>query len=363
MNQFKPHAKAAFEGYYSKFRLPSGASLALIVCSVFGAEQRPHMVSLTYVPSQSRPRGRTLQGRTGTGPEVRTGQAGRGVIQKEVWVDSITYDSTGPRQFKITVAGIGEVTVKGDIVSYSLSHSDFSFTAQTGGDRVGWIEGDGNSTPAGLFTHLPLPIQWHVHTLASSAIFTLSIPGNDTVAPEDRSGSAIVHIEKNWARSFPKSYIWVQGLKEENKKGICIAGGNAIEPVEAYLIGYRPGNGTTIGFRPPFTVSVLGVSPFVITKRNVEEGYLMLSVQSFTRKIVVTVKTDPETFFTLSAPLPEGHRPKFCAQSFEAEIKVETYSSWLGMGPWRKRGEDTFSDGSLEFGGEYYTKSGKSKSI
>lgn len=34
---YAPHKNASFEGWYSKFRLPSGGSIALIISSVPGA--------------------------------------------------------------------------------------------------------------------------------------------------------------------------------------------------------------------------------------------------------------------------------------------------------------------------------------
>ena len=331
MNQFRPHPGAAFEGYYSKFVLPSGGSLALIVCSVFDAKIRPHMVSFTYVPIKGE------------------------IYQREVWADAITYDSTS-NGFIVKVSDMGTMVCSGDDVTYDLKCNDFSLSGHTSG-RVAWTPGVESSTPAGWYTYLPLPIQWHVHTLSSKAELSLSF--ND-INPLDKTGTSIVHIEKNWAQSFPKSYIWIQGL--DGDKGICCAGGNAIGPLEAYLIGYRRGL-ETYQFKPPFTVSIAGISPFIRTERDLKRGYMSLEAQSFTLKIKVDAKTDPSSFFTLSAPLPEGHRPKFCAQSFESVIRVQVWKSWYGLGPWSQVVDDTFTRGSLEFGGEYYTNAEKSKTV
>lgn len=63
MDHFNPHASACFEGYYSKFRLPSGASIALIVSTIPGAASalghaststKPHQLSFTYVSADSK---------------------------------------------------------------------------------------------------------------------------------------------------------------------------------------------------------------------------------------------------------------------------------------------------------------------
>ncbi|KAF2189797.1 Arginase/deacetylase [Zopfia rhizophila CBS 207.26] len=51
-----PHHSTAFQGYYSKFGLPSGAHLALIICTVPNATERPpHMVTFTYYPASGPP--------------------------------------------------------------------------------------------------------------------------------------------------------------------------------------------------------------------------------------------------------------------------------------------------------------------
>ena len=56
MEQFTPHPKSRFEGFYSKFDLPSGSHLALIICTVPKATKlAPHMVNFTYYPTSRTP--------------------------------------------------------------------------------------------------------------------------------------------------------------------------------------------------------------------------------------------------------------------------------------------------------------------
>ncbi|KAI7559089.1 hypothetical protein KC316_g13186, partial [Hortaea werneckii] len=50
MEHNAPHKNSVFEGYYSKFDLPSGAHVALIICQVKTANERPYKVSFSYVP-------------------------------------------------------------------------------------------------------------------------------------------------------------------------------------------------------------------------------------------------------------------------------------------------------------------------
>lgn len=54
MDQFKPHRNPSFEGYYTRFHLPDGASLLVILCTVPQAtDGRSVNLNITYVPANN----------------------------------------------------------------------------------------------------------------------------------------------------------------------------------------------------------------------------------------------------------------------------------------------------------------------
>ncbi|KAF1356372.1 hypothetical protein BDV97DRAFT_386212 [Delphinella strobiligena] len=334
MDHYKPHPSATFEGYYAKFQLPSGAHLALIICTVPGAEKKPHMISFTYVPQDTSK-----------------------LFQRELWVerldmipfhnDAIAFEQHFPG---------GHVKVHSDSTTeYTVENEAFSFHAKTT-SHTPWMPD--MDTPEGLLVYLPLPLHWHVQSVSSTVNFDLKIKDYD-LPSSDTSGTAVVHQEKNWASSFPSAHIWLQARDGPNR-GICIAGGQILG-LEAYLLGYHssdPKYSTT--FRPPLAVKVAGLSLTMSVKSSWENRSFELSVQSWSRKIVVSAKAPEGTFFGLSSPFADGHRENYLGQSFEATVNVKVYeASWLA--PWGLVHEEVFERSSLEFGAGYYGPAGTEK--
>ncbi|KAJ9668682.1 hypothetical protein H2201_001325 [Coniosporium apollinis] len=333
MEHFAPHNSSVFEGYYSKFTLPSGASLALIICSVPKATKRPHMVSFTYVPK-----------------DVSK------IFQRELWVENIERVPTGPdNAFELRVPGLGYMKCAPDSTTeYKLDHEDFSLEGITT-NRIPWSET--RDTPEGNLVYLPIPLHWHVQSPGSECKLSLKIPSADVPAA-DAEGKAMVHQEKNWAQSFPSAHIWIQA--REGARGFCLAGGQILG-MEAYLLAYRSEK-WNVDFRPPFALKALGISPFMSVMPNWDNRSFELSVQSFRTKIVARAKAPAGTFFSLSSPFPEGHRENYLGQSFQATLDVEVYESgWFG--PWNLVHKDRFEGAALEFGGEYYPQRGTDKKM
>ncbi|KAK4634377.1 hypothetical protein CLAFUW4_01069 [Fulvia fulva] len=330
MEHHAPHARAVFEGYYSKFDLPSGAHLALISCQVRGAEKKPYMLSFTYVPQD------TTQ-----------------IYQKEIWAEHIemTADASG-KGFRHNIQGVGFIDWNDEVTEYNIEHEHFTFKAKAT-NRTPWSKT--TNTPESLLVHLPLPLHWHVHSLASDCAFDLEI--KDYQLPEqDRSGKARVHDEKNWAISFPSAHSWLQAREED--RGFCCAGGQILG-MEAFLLGYRSKN-LNIDFRPPFAVRIAGWSPFLSYKTDWENRKFELSVQNFRNKLTIEASAPKGSFFSLSSPFPEGHRENFLGQSFQATFKVKVFESGL-FSPWKLVREDHFESASLEFGAGYYPPAGSAQ--
>jgi tocopherol cyclase len=327
MEHNAPHKGAAFEGYYSKFDLPSGAHIALIVCKVHNAKFRPNKLSFTYVPQDV----------------TRT-------YQKEVFPDKMEMNILSPdNAFEIVIPDIGFVRWHGNSVTeYEIKDESFTFMGKTT-TRTPWSRTA--NTPESLLVHLPLPLHWHVHSLASECEYSLSIPGH--LPLEQRSNTAIVHQEKNWAASFPSAHMWLQARNGD--RSFCCAGGQILG-MEAFLLGYRSKK-LEVDFRPPFAVRVAGLSPFLSYTSDWEGRKFSLSVQSFRQKITVEASAPVGSFFSLSAPFKEGHLPNQLGQSFQATIRVKVWESgWVG--DWSLVEEEVFKGGSLEFGAGYYPPRG-----
>nr|POE58671.1 hypothetical protein CFP56_68346 [Quercus suber] len=333
MEHNAPHQSSVFEGYYSKFDLPSGAHLVVIICKVKGAKTRPNMLSFTYVPTDTSK-----------------------TYQKEIWADDlqlVTFSTD--HAFGLELPGIGHIRCNADSTTeYALDHEEFSLHATTT-SRVPWSQT--TNTPEALLVQLPLPLHWHVHSLASQSSFRLRITAYDVPAA-DAAGSATVHQEKNWAHSFPAAHTWLQA--RDGARGFCCAGGQILG-LEAFLLGYRAPD-YELDFRPPFAARVAGFGPFMTYHVDWETRTVELRVQSFRRKLCVKAVAPRGSFFSLSSPFPEGHRENFLGQSFQARLEVEIYESgWFG--PWRLVKTDVFEGASLEFGGAYYPPAGSAQRI
>lgn len=331
MEHNAPHPKAAFEGYYNKFDLPSGAHLVLVICKVKDAQSKPNVLSFTYVPCDASK-----------------------IFRKELFTESIDMriDDAKGYAFTLDIPGIGYAKWDdSSCTEYELKHEAFSFHATTL-TRTPWDKV--SQTPEGLLVRLPLPLHWHVQSMASRCKFDLNIPGYD-LPPEDRSGEAVVHQEKNWAFSFPSAHMWVQC--RDGDRTFCCAGGKILG-MDAFLLGYRSKD-LNLDFRPPFAVRIAGLGPFMTYKTDWEHRSFELAVQSFRQKITVKASAPKGSFFPLSPPFPEGHRENFLNQSFQAKVEIKVYESgWLS--PWNLVREEIFEGGSLEFGGDFYPPAGSS---
>ena len=329
MEHNAPHEGAAFEGYYSKFDLPSGAHLALVICKIKDAKTRPNALSFTYVPRD-----------------------GSNIFQRELFVDNLVLRRTNQddRSFIIDVPDIGYIAWTADsLATYKLEHADFSLHATTT-SRTPWS--DEANTPEGHLVNLPLPLHWHVHSLASQCNFDLKIAAYDLL-PQDRLGEAIVHQEKNWANAFPTAHMWVQA--RDGERGFCCAGGEILG-LNAFLLGYRSRD-LNFDIRPPFAVRLAGIGPFLSYSTDWDNRTFELSAQTFRRKISIKAATPEGSFFSLSPPFADGHKENYLGQSFNAKLSIEIFESGF-FGPWRLVKQDGFENASLEFGGDYYPPAG-----
>lgn len=331
MEHHAPHPRAAFEGYYNKFRLPSGAHLVIVISKINNpsVKTKPNTLSFVYMPRDAAKVWR------------------KDFFPSEMIVSRIS--STG-QAFILEVPDIGFAKWdENGNTQYKFRDEALNFEATTA-SGLPWS--DQTDTPEGLLVHLPLPLHWHVQSLGSECTFSLDIPEYE-LPKEDRLGQATVHQEKNWAHAFPTAHMWIQA--RDGERGLCLAGGEILG-MEAFLLGYRSED-LELDFRPPFATRLLGIGPFMSFSSNWETRSFELSLQSFRQKIMVKATAPKGSFFPLHPPFAEGHRENYLAQSFQTNVEVKIYESgWLDS--WRLVKEDAFGNASLEFGGAYYPPAG-----
>ncbi|WWC73892.1 uncharacterized protein I206_107864 [Kwoniella pini CBS 10737] len=329
MSHYSPHNSASFEGYYNRFRLPSGASVCLIVSSVPGAKERPYMISFTHVNSN-----------------------GTQYWQKEYWSDKWETQRSQGDDYSIEWDQ-GRFEFKDEKVNWEMKTKEIEFYAKQLNRGIPWKPDNSNSTPAGILAKFPLPIQWHIHTVESDAEFSLQMT-EINLPKSDLNGISKVHIEKNWAVSFPKSYIWMQVRNENKNKGLCLAGGSLIPGVQAYLVGYQ-GN-SFISFMPPTSTSILGLSMGLYSNIISSKGIIDIDILGWFKRLKITGRCDPSTYFSFAAPLAGGHVPDYTVQSYASNITVQVYERSWPWSEWKLIEKEDFTQGGMEFGGDFYER-------
>lgn len=111
--------------------------------------------------------------------------------------------------------------------------------------------------PEGWLVNFPLPLHWFVYSSRSEISFYEIT--NVTSGSIKRAYGGVAHLEKNWGKSFPRQWIWSQGVSSSgDNASFALSGGLVDFPflsVNAYLIGYRnPAENISLDFRPDNSV-------------------------------------------------------------------------------------------------------------
>lgn len=324
------HWASRFEGFYSKLDLPSGASVIVVICSVPKAPQWPNSLFLTHVTKQGR------------------------VWQREWRPDRILGSiDKRKRLFDFSTAdGVASLSASPSAVSVKVTDHDISF-ASTCSDRTPWSSR--HDSPEGVLSLLPIPLHWHVESLASQATFNLQLPSEAKQDPADREGIAVAHLEKNWGHrgGFPSSHMWVQA--RDGSRHVCLAGGRTMM-VDAFLVGYaNPDKGVEMEFRPPFALKVLGFTPFMSHVVDWNNRLFVLDVQDFSSRVrLEATATLDGSWFTFRGPSSQGHSNESMCQTLNAAVTVTSWQRRHALAAWHQKSQDLFSKASLEFGGHYY---------
>lgn len=432
MDHFKPHRNAKFEGYYARFHFPSGASLLLIICKVHTVtDGRPVNLTVVYVPAGDTPIWKTelwpatLEFRNDT-ESVNEDTGTNGLLQHPFNIRApLKGDSSAESQSTYNE----QVDPNELCISYSESGSIFDlrlFTDKStgllfqskGSSHLAWSpdsHGPSRHSPEGWLINLPLPLHWHVLSPYSPCTVRFRLPPDSGQLPtdQDKELRCIAHHEKNWAHSFPKAHVWVQGVRmggvpasapalmlchddmrdawsqasaSRNKMHLLTVAGGLILGLEAYLVGYRNvRNGISLDFRPPFTVSFAPLfgfvtkllsylpsmmerwlpsmswllSPFMRVKRDWPNRTLHFSFSNLFSKLDIEASAPDDRFYDFSAPMEEGFRDRWMAQSLNGTVTVNVWKRAFPGFSWHLVCKDYFENAGVEFGGEFYPGRGK----
>ncbi|KAL3859385.1 hypothetical protein ACJMK2_009608 [Sinanodonta woodiana] len=215
------------------------------------------------------------------------------------------------------------------------------------GPNVPWAPNGGG--PEGWLSHLPLPLHWFVYSLRSplKMYILTDIGRKQTVVGHN----GVAHLEKNWGLSFPKAWIWAEGVSDYTKNiSFALSGGLvpfSFISLSAYLIGYRnPLENIDINFRPDNSVITLLKDD---CKREVN-----ISAKSLFYTLEINLFSTNSSFSScLFGPQETGFR-KACVESYDAIANIRVYkSSILGVFVHKLIDKQTLTDVALEFGGTY----------
>jgi tocopherol cyclase len=86
------------------------------------------------------------------------------------------------------------------------------------------------------------------------------------------------------------------------------------------LIGYRSED-IDLDFKPPFTLKISGLPPFISVEIDWENRSVPFNLQTFSLKLVVSAKAPAVSFFTLKLSVPRGILRKLPSSVFPSYLR------------------------------------------
>ena len=242
-----------------------------------------------------------------------------------------------PADFEWVAEGYGNITE--DSVDISIPGVlDIHFKTK---NRIPWNERFFEARPEGLLSLLPLPLNWHIHSLGSDAEYEYTIFGDEGASTT--TGAGYAHQEKNWGAGFPVGWVWTQGIAEDNQAHFVATLANVeIGPIglDAWLAAYRSASiAWDFRFNAPGTVLHIELDAC--------EGTLYLEATDSNRRLTIDAIAPPDTFGDVSIPTQDGFAPESGGESFSATITVSAYDANVLLE------ERVFYNAALEFGAGY----------
>lgn len=195
----------------------------------------------------------------------------------------------------------------------------------------------GVSGPESWIRAVPVvPLHWFVHSLNTLGRYTLRTGGREV------SGSAWVHVEKNWGKAFPRKWIWGQGFSADGTTQYAFAGGETEVlgvPFTAWFWGIFRGDEEWI-----FTSH----TPGHVFESDPEPcaGRFRLRAKGLWLHAELRTSAPAASFSALSVPTAQGFRAE-AVETFQARTEI------VLRGARRSEAQEVFrfEDAALEFGG------------
>jgi hypothetical protein len=224
-----------------------------------------------------------------------------------------------------------------------MLESNHRVEIQFTGEHTSWNKNNPDWGPAGLagFSRL-LPLQWFVVSTKTPVTYKVTRPDGQV-----DEGSGFAHIEKNWGKTFPKAWMWIQGISEDSEHQLANAGGPlGLGPVQitAFLVGVRA-PGIHVNIHP-----AQGPQVKYKTWSNPCEGKFKLRANNLRYTVEVTARAPLETFVPLAIPTKKGYLPNLAQESFYSTIQVKVWDQR------RLVYEHQYTASALEFGADYICK-------
>ena len=207
-----------FEGWYFRaFDPTTRKSFALIAAYWVGKNHEGH----GFLELVQHPEG-LVHKQTLIAINVEGIQAGRGKFDLQLGDLKLSANSI-----------IGTIwTDSGERVDINLKITDCAQWGAPDDDNNRWTMGWSTEAPG-------IPIKWHVHHLKAEASGVIRTPNH-----EWEFSKLPFHQEKNWGRSFPTSWIWLQSNHFEGRPDVAFAAaGGPIFPLyfspQGYMAGLR----------------------------------------------------------------------------------------------------------------------------
>lgn len=236
----------------------------------------------------------------------------------------------------------GLFTQTNNITTFHFDFGKYIFRGRIG-QPVPW--GPDGEGPEGWIDKLPfVPLHWFVFSLRSPVIQyeLLNVQTGQLVG----GTNGVVHMEKNWGNSFPKGWIWSQGVSRHNISFALSGGLVSLGEITTtqYLMGYRNlAKNLNLNYRP-------GNAMFSAT-HNGCGGLFEIKVYGLLHEIHLSASADLSTFSDcLYGPEITGFR-QACIESYDAIINITVFKrEFLSL---KKIDTQIIKFSALEFGGKY----------
>eukprot|EP00475_Leptophrys_vorax_P015794 TRINITY_DN2212_c0_g1_i1.p1 TRINITY_DN2212_c0_g1~~TRINITY_DN2212_c0_g1_i1.p1 ORF type:complete len:379 (-),score=60.73 TRINITY_DN2212_c0_g1_i1:238-1374(-) len=361
-SQYSPHKYPGtspwFEGWYTRVTVSDQASSSALLQSigiiVGHYPNQTFAAPSSYAAFLIQQQGKPLE-------EVHMSVGQESIQLLPDGVDATNPDDASPPDFSLVASSDGsssfKMTIDGDEASISGQLGDYQVSVVIS-DASASAWGANGEGPEGWVSHLGvIGLSWFVYALSAPAQVTVTHLPTNTVLANRASGFA--HMEKNWGNTFPKGWIWLEGMRiaadsNEPDVTLALAGGYAevigITVANQYLIGYRSAN-LTWNFHPQ------DPAVFTQTANDACDGNFGLTARSLGRRLTVEVTADPASFGGVQGPTGNGFSSD-SVESFQASIVVSAYSvnPLLPLSDGDLLETVSFS-GALEFGGIFQCSS------